>query len=450
MPFNLENANFQRIPLSIPREEVNVFLGALWDEFTRTIGRVSSFQNYLDTDDPEVFEYCVCWSDRDLPFIAELSFYNHTAKGLTHVLLAALDFEERVPDREFEERIRAAITKVASSPLRKKKEYVAYVMVPFRTGVKLSGDYKLPFSGIMLTTDRHSDGVDGRIVFPLHAGNEEERIFEGSNRALEIASALTVVTQRLFYVDDKVRWLVLSPGQFQDLWDDTNTSGIWVDDSGFNNPAEEKTSIRIGKTKEIIEEDACVVGDGMGIPEQTDRLLRLILNDERCVQSCRRFHEALDLRRTMSRELNKVYTISYELIAYVASIEALLEREKEKISVLCPKCGTVMSREEWKISDRFKKFIDRHSRGNPILKKVFKQVYEDRSKFVHTGVNLHNFLAYRQKRPLILDGKRHIGDFPNYYFNIHEYTGYLLRKCLYARLDESSASPLLEGAGDYT
>jgi hypothetical protein len=436
MPINLDNADFKRIALSIPRERVNEFLGELWDEFSRSIGRVSCYQNYLDTDDPEVYEFCVCWSNRDLPFIAELSFFNHTSKGLTHVLIAAQDYATRTPNKEFEDRIRVAIIKVAGSPSRKLAGENAYLMVPFHAGAKLSSDYKLPSPGLLLRRPRkEGEDVDGHIIFPLIASNQEEQHFEGANRALNLAAAFSVVTQRHFVVSDNVPWKKLTPEVFQSLWNDPDTSARWIDDSGFTAQEETKKVIRLSDpTKRIIEEGDCIIEGQLSLPRRADDILSLILSNDRYAQSCRRFHEGLDLRKKMNRRLNELYTISYELIAYVSAIEALLDQRKEKIDVSCPGCGAIVARDEWKISDRFKKFVDAYSDSNGNLNRIFKQLYEDRSKFVHTGINLHNYLAYRPNRPLILMGRRLLSDVPDYYFNVHEFTGTMMRKFLYMQL----------------
>ncbi|MBS1160542.1 MAG: hypothetical protein H6R15_2961 [Proteobacteria bacterium] len=440
MPFNLDNANFRRIAISIPRERVNEYLGELWDEFSRSIGRVSCYQNYLDTDDPEVYEFCVCWSDRDLPFIAELSFFNHTAKGLTHVLIAAQHYETRAASKEFEDKIQAAIIKVAKSPSGKLVEKSGYLMVPFHAGAKLSGDYKLLLSGLLLRKPRtEEEDIDGHILFPLITSNKQEQHFEGSNLALDIAAALSVATQRHFVVSENVPWKILTPEVFQHLWDDPGISAGWIDDSGFTEQDEVKKVIRFSDpTKRIIEGGDCITEGQLSLPRRADHVLSLILNNDRYTQSCRRFHEGLDLRRKMNRRLNELYTISYELIAYVSAIEALLDQRKEKIDVSCPSCGSIVARDEWKISERFKNFVDTYSDSNGNLNKIFKQIYEDRSKFVHTGINLHNYLAYRPNRPLILMGKKYVSDLPDYYFNVHEFTGTLMRKFFYMQLSRQS------------
>jgi len=313
-------------------------------------------------------------------------------------------------------------------------------MVPFQAGAKLSGDYKLLSSGLLLRKPRTEDeDVDGYILVPLVASDEREQYFEGSNLALNIAAALSVVTQRHLVVSEDLPWRKLTPEVFQSVWDDASTSAGLIDDSGFTAQEEVKKVIRLSDpTKIIIEEGDCITEGQLSLPRRADQILSLILNNDKYIQSCRRFHEGLDLRRKMNRRLNELYTISYELIAYVSAIEALLDQRKEKIDVSCPSCSAIVARDEWKISERFKKFVDAYSGSNRNFNRVFKQIYEDRSKFVHAGINLHNYSAYRPNRPLILKGKNYVSDFPDYYLNVHEFTGTLIRKFFYMQLSRRS------------
>jgi hypothetical protein len=117
MPYHLHDVKFKKIELAIPRNSVNAFLGELWDEFNKSIGKVACFHNYFDTEDPEIYEYNINWATQELPFEAELSFFNHTAKGLTHVLVAAVDFETKAPDPVSEEKIINSIKTILKKPL---------------------------------------------------------------------------------------------------------------------------------------------------------------------------------------------------------------------------------------------------------------------------------------------------------------------------------------------
>jgi len=69
---------------------------------------------------------------------------------------------------------------------------------------------------------------------------------------------------------------------------------------------------------------------------------------------------------------------------------------------------------------------------------MFKQLYQDRSKFVHTGKDLYDPLALLGNNPLVLDGKNSKLLTPRYYFNIGELTGLAIRKHIYSFIDRQN------------
>ena len=79
-------------------------------------------------------------------------------------------------------------------------------------------------------------------------------------------------------------------------------------------------------------------------------------------------------------------------------------------------------------------FIERNCDKAPLLLKAFKDLYNDRSMFVHTGISLHAEGSVRPHRPLILKGKHFKSDLPKYWHNIHDFTGLVLRNNLYKSL----------------
>lgn len=72
------------------------------------------------------------------------------------------------------------------------------------------------------------------------------------------------------------------------------------------------------------------------------------------------------------------------------------------------------------------------------MRNSFKKLYSDRSKFVHTGMELHASNVLRPNRPLILEGGNHVTGVPAYYYNIHEWTGFMLRVNFYLTAYQSS------------
>lgn len=368
--------------------------------------------------------------------MAEVTFFNHTAKGLTHVTVAAVRRDSKVHDPTSEDRIIAAIKKTREESLDDSPLPKSYLQIPLVAAYKLSGNYLLPNAGLCLHEDVTNQKICGHITFPIYSDNETERNYEGTHRAVELAAALSTLTQQLITVNDQGPWFILSPEQFHQLWADTRLQGEYTDDSGFLEKTESgPRTIRLGEpTREVIESRDCLSGGELRIPRRSDEVLAMINNSERQKQACCRFAEGLELRNSVKHSMNKIYLVSYELIAYVSSIEALLDSKREFVEINCPECGATVSKEEWKISEKYKAFVQRYTDGNPVLSKAFADLYQDRSKFVHTGLNLHNFLAERPNRPLILTGKSYISDTPRYYRNIHELTGCLLRRYLYGNL----------------
>ncbi|MGI4716789.1 MAG: hypothetical protein ACRYF6_00225, partial [Janthinobacterium lividum] len=392
--------------------------------------------NYFDTNDPEVYEYNICWSNKDLPFTAELSFFNHTAKGLTHVLLSAQDYETKSPDLASEERISLAIKRVLMLPMDEPSKPSMYLQVPLKTKYKLSGNYRLPLCRALIHSETGANENNAYITFPIYSENQADRQHEGSHRAIQIAAALTTITQQLFTVNGQATWKLLKTELFNELWEATEPSGDFFDDSSLLRTKDTNSKItRLGDPpEEVIDSDDCIVDNQIILPIMTDTLLDLISKCERLIQSCSRFREGLDLRDSVRFSLDKIYLISYELIAYVSAIEALIESKLDTFELECPSCGEKIAKEQWKISEKYRSFVKEYSDANPIIEEAFKKLYGDRSKFVHTGISLHNFLAYRPNRPMTLLGKHHSSDMPKYYLNIHEYTGTLLRQYLYKRI----------------
>lgn len=433
MPYHLEKVRFNKIELAIPRKYVNAFLGELWDEFSRTIGLVACFHDYSDTNDPQIYEYNISWSANGLPFTAEISFFNHTNKGLMYALVAAVDQNTKQHDPFNEEKIISAFKNTLAKPFYHPQKPTFYVQVPLEGKYQLSGDYKFSKSNLLFNAGKNINGIIGYAVFPVYSTNKVEISYESSYRAIQITAALTTLTQQFFSVVDNAQWEMVNADKFQEQWDYKITTGKFVNDSGMLKKADllhRPIDLSMPSNK-IIEDSDCLVNEKVCFPNMADELFSLIFSEENFEQSCSRFSEGLSIRRDGNRSMNKIHLISYELIAYVAAIEALLDTNPEKIDINCPSCGESIAKEERKISEKFRTLVKDCTGDNRVLGKVFKELYDDRSKFVHTGINLHNFLAHRPNRPMILLGKKHLSELPNYYWNIHEYTGYLLRLYFY-------------------
>lgn len=440
MAFHFINKIHEKIPLSIPKGDVNLFLGRLWDDLELSIGPLACYHNYLKTSNPEIFEYNIHWAHKDLPFEAELSFFNHTANGLISVSLLAIDFETKKPDKESQEVIIKSIKRTAGCFNKNTPTNPSvFISVPLVLKNKLAGNYCLSKSNVTLLSlpDRND-----RLIFPIFSENRTEQEFEAQNRAIEIVSMLSTITQQLFDIDLSEEWLKMPEAEFNKLKTYIDFNRDFVTDHGFDKISHLEGEIinAADRSDEIIEEGDSLIDREQALPARADDIIEIINSEPQYIQSCKRFWEGLKMRSNLSRSLTGIHTLSYEIIAYVASIEALLDSRKITTEAACPKCGTAIYKEEWTISKKFKTLISELSGVAPALPKVFGRIYEDRSKFVHTGINLHNFFAHRPNRPAILRGKYILEEAPDYYYNVHEFTGYILRRFFYRKLSGSNVS----------
>jgi hypothetical protein len=427
MPLHFKRASHEKIPLSIPRKEINLFLCELWEDFNKTIGPVSCQHSYMSTENTEVYEYNICWAHHELPFIAELSFFNHTAKGLIYVLLETLDFDTRLHDSASHKKIKDSLLRSVKNKIKKIPSTPSgYISIPIQSRVNLSGNYFFEQAELLLLT-KDRDGFD--ILFPVFTSEPLEIQFEASAKSINLVSSLSLITQNTLIINDNLKWDLIAPNTYQKLLESSEFNGKFLSDDGLIFQSANKQ-----ERKEIIETEDCVIDERLRIPERTDMLLSILDDNDRLQQASRRFHEGLMLRSQMQRTFNTIYYTAYELIAYVSAIEACLETALLQKELLCPNCGESVEKEEWKISERFRFFIRDNSEDNSALIKIFKDLYNDRSMFVHTGINLHRLNSIRPQRPMILRGKKAESELPYYYYNIHELTGWLLRKYFYKQL----------------
>lgn len=440
MAFHFINQIHEKIPLSIPKSDVNLFLGSLWDDLESSAGPLACHHSYLKTSNPEIFEYNIHWAHKDLTFEADLSFYNHTAKGLVSVSLLAIDYETKKPDKESQEVIIKSIKRTMDCYNKNNPTKPSvFISVPLILKNKLAGNYFLSKSNVTLLS---LPDKNDRLIFPILSENKTEQEFEAQNRAIEIVSMLSTITQQLFDIDLGKGWLKMPEAEFNELKISLDFNGNFVTDHGFDKISYQEGEVinAADRSDEIIEGSDSLINLEQSLPARADDIIEVVNAEPIYIQSCKRFWEGLKMRSNLSRSPTGIHTLSYEIIAYVASIEALLDSSKITTETACPKCGTAVYKEEWKISKKFKILISELSGVAPALPKVFCRIYEDRSKFVHTGINLHNFSAHRPNRPSILKGKYILQETPDYYHNVHEFTGYILRRFFYRKLSGSNVS----------
>lgn len=406
-----------------------MFLSELWDQFNHRIGHVGCVHYYTPTENSELYEYKIHWSDSELDFLAEIVFINHTAKGLVHVRFAAICRESNERHDNAEELICISIKAALEADLQRAAAPVSYVCIPFVTYRKLSGHYKLPRAQALILKVGDSESYTGHLFLPVFSKNKTEMEYEGLDRAVKFCAALTTLTQNLCTVDRESKWYILECDEYEAVWADHENTGAFADDSGFLR--ERETSYVNPIAHEIIEENDCVQGNLLIFPFNTDAVLSNILQNDAFVQSCSRFAEALYIRRLINTTPLALQLISYEIIAYAASIEALLDSRKATKEVVCGNCLSVVFKEDWKIVEKYKALVIGIAGDDDLYKRFFKPLYDDRSKFVHTGFSLYNLHAVRPGRPMPIMGKKALTRAPGYYNNVHELGGWLLRKYFY-------------------
>lgn len=348
-----------------------------------------------------------------------------------------LDRESNLPNTEVHTKIKNSIAS-AINTFNTEGEKM-YYSLPLSSRKKLSGNYYLKELDVTLVANH--DCAD-RLLFPVTARNTIERGYIAEKIAINILSILTTLTQSYFDINDNEGKYCYSQESFKDHIKTIVFEGKYVTDHGFfANELPQNGIVNLSdRGDEVIEETDCIIDDKQCLPERFNDLITLITSNDRMIQSCKRFWEALKMRANLDTSSTNIYTVSYEIIAYVAAIEALIKPEKKIEEIRCQKCNEIAYKEEWSISKKFNELVVKHTPLAPGLPPLFKKIYEDRSKFVHTGIDLFAFEAYRPNRPLVLKGKELLTTMPKYYFNIHEYTGYVIRRFIYSGLSANAPS----------
>lgn len=434
-PLDVYRVPPKRIPLNIDKQHVNIFLGALWDVFRDTIGPVTCQHGYGGTDNPQIYNYKVRWVASE--FEAILNFYNHTSQGLKYLELRLIDRKTNAPFGTYAKKISDAI-RTARDRLPVGEHGAAfdcYAKVKVLCGATLSGNYHIDKLGILLIGSPR--GYD--LIFPAkYREAHSEFSYEAKKDAIKYVSAFTVLSQDLFLISEADEVDAISIEHFQGLIENTEFAGKYIDDTPLYGPHGAKLGMPSGADSVVDIHDVVMMEgkdfrvDGfLCFPARLGELIGHIDGDLKRRQASKRFHDALRFREIHERYSDGDFGVSYELIAYVAAIEALLDHSKIEHEISCGKCGTSLMVDNYKISQRFNDFVDTYGGGSEGMNQKFKEMYGHRSKFVHTGLELHASNVLRSNRPLILEGKNHVTGVPGYYYNIHEWTGFLLRVYFY-------------------
>jgi len=423
------------IPLNINKDQVDYFLEILWDIFTETIGPVTCQHSYGGTNDPQLYIYSVRWVSNE--FEAVLNFHNHTAKGLVLLKLRLIDREKNVPFGPHADKLVRAI-QAATEKIRSGEHgsiFDCYAKIKILCDSTLSGSYRIDELGMLLL-----DGAGGHeLIYRAKSRKAKSEFdFEAKKCAVEYVSALTVLSQHLFVVSENDGVDIISVQEFEDLVKSSEFNGEYIDDTPLfglygaklGMPSEPGSPADIGEVIMLEAKDFRVNGL-LCFPSRLGELIQHINGDLKRRQASKRFPDALRFRRIREQYSDGDFGVSYELVAYVAAIEALLDHSKIKNEISCKNCGNKLTIENYIISKRFSDFVNTYGGESEAMNREFKELYKHRSKFVHTGMELHASNTLRPNRPLILKGKSYVAATPSYYHNIHEWTGFLLRVYLY-------------------
>lgn len=432
------------IPLNINKQQVNIFLGILWDVFGETIGPVTCQHGYSGTKDPQLYNYRVRWISNE--FDAVLNFHNHTSKGLIFLELRLIDLEKNTPFGSHAKKLAHAI-QTAKEIIRAGRHDAAfdcYAKIKILCSSTLSGNYRIDKLRMLLVCSP----CGYELIYPAKFRNARSEFdYDVKKDAIRYVSALTALSQHLFSVSENDDIDIVSQEDYEDLVKNTAFNGKYIDDTPLFSLYGAKLGMPSGPdsivdTSEAImlEGDDFIVNGFLCFPSRLGELIQHINGDLKRSQASRRFHDALRFREIHERYSDGDFGVSYELVAYVAAIEALLDHSKIKNEINCKNCGTSLISEDYKISQKFSDFVNTYGGGSEIMNRKFKELYSHRSKFVHTGMELHVSNTLRPNRPLILEGKSYITGVPDYYYNIHEWTGFLLRVYFYFTAYQASQS----------
>ncbi|MEN5423410.1 hypothetical protein ABE607_11025 [Comamonas aquatica] len=423
------------LEISIKKEYLNIFLNKLWDNFNEKFGSVGCFHSHFKTNNPEIYEYKIDWCTDETPFSAQISFIHHTSDGLKSIKIDTKDKSTNEYSEYYQDQLILIINSTKSNYLSKTSNK-KYAKIKITSDRKLSGNYIFKKSEITLISGK--DGFD-YIIIPITSTHKSDIDSEIKEKSTFYLSILSLLSLNNYDYDSECIIEIYATEIFKKEIKNVIETGIYFTDTNANaiETCEFRTKINenclsnINNTHAGDSFDKSTFERKIIFPHYTDEMISLIFNKHEHQQSCLRFNEALNFNKLVQKSLKNINLISYEIIAYVASLEAILDTKKEFTEIKCLNCGETIEKEEWKISKKFNELI---KNINENLSSNFKQLYEDRSKFVHTGKSLYSISAYRTNRPMKIIGKNIESRSPSYYFNMSELTSYILRNYFYKKI----------------
>ena len=418
------------------------------------------------------------------PTVGLISFVINKEKGITTVFVSATDKSDSNTKNHVEDSkcvndiFKSIESSIISLNISSAKSPIAIASVILHSNYAISGLYKIndehdiTIYPISINVNESDDNVNesddnanesddnanesddnanesnvsrsnySRLDFILYEKSQYNQVAELRKRAEDISSSLTLLTQNLFIpILDSYSICTIEANTERESHLKQLTLGSFTNDEDMfkRNPYAFKLVVSTQESfSEIIEMRDVIKNEKLRFPQYIKEALEIILADERLIRSARRFQEGLILEhQTIIHNGNLGFmVIPYQLIAFVASIESLLDTKPQQ-TMPCESCDKTVITYASQITKKFNSFIDEYIGYNPIINKAFKNLYKDRSKFVHEGRDVFNANAKVRNRPYRFKGTKIQEKFPDYYTSIGDYTGLVIRKYIYRKISIS-------------
>lgn len=414
-------------PLLVNNKYINNYLNYVWGELKEKYGSFGTQQyTYNDNSNPDIYYYSFSCSFVQNGKVASLLLHVSKDRGIYQISQDLDGSQETTLTNEI---INIFIRSPKGDDLNKHIKSTG-VKLKVNTNVKLSGDYY--FDKCCIKIEDHSHSGYFYLIFNVDYIHKDEITKKSIKKADEILSALSILIYDYFslsYNDD------LS----EDTEEALGINGLYIENENY------------------MDLDEVIETRGYCLPPDSDKIIFEVLSSPTRLNSARLFREALCFRREFIKstlnpsflcvdsfegviarppnhsqprvchnDLNDIVK-KYEIIAYVSAIESILPTKSIKKETKCPECKTKIIESVSGISRKFNEFIDRNANEYILLKTIYKNIYKHRSRFLHAGFNLTPPPSYIPGLPLnILQPELELG-MPEYYHNITDWTGYLLR-----------------------
>lgn len=417
-----QNANTR-----VPKDEVADFIHITIQELRRRVAP-TAFQHMAPRSmmSKERYGYRLIWSHAQNDFVGCLEFHLHTSKGLLQTSVSCLNCDGSLAtDRERQ------ILEVLDDCARRFKELqseyserITYVLF-LELDYELAGTYNTDAGVIFPIKSQRSSAFRVGITTTVDEVSAERRMAVLHARAHDVAAALTLLTQNLFVPEYDYERLdkIDIPADAGSLFDDS----AMFERDGQNSKIFDSSKIE----REIIDEDNLHYGKKLLLPVTISKLLTAVLNRQDFLNCAKSFHTGLTMRRAINASGIRAAPIlvGHELLSYVSAIEAVIKSQDKIVS--CPSCGSDVNCGPGNIVRSYNEFVSDRSDGNPIFERAFSELYGLRSKFVHEGRNVYRMEQPIGALPIEMNKRGNFSPFPEHYFNIHEWTGFLLRRHVY-------------------